>query len=143
MNRNQIFGPILVQVLLTLVLYILLQVSKKRAIKLGQVDLARRALHDDAWPESVMKINNNIRNQFELPVLFYAVSFALWALDAVGLIALVAAWSFAASRIVHSWIHIVPNYVPVRRSAFTFGWVMVIVLAVLATWDLLNPSNLL
>jgi hypothetical protein len=135
MNRNQIFGPVLVQVLLTLAVYILLSLAKARAVKLGQVDMTRRALHDDAWPDEVRKINNNIRNQFELPILFYAVCFALWALDAVGLVALVAAWLFAASRIVHAWIHIVPNYVPVRRTAFTFGWVMVIVLAVLATWD--------
>jgi len=143
MNRNQIFGPVLVQVLLTPVVYLLLARAKARATKLGQVDMARRALHQDAWPENVMKINNNISNQFELPVLFYAVCFALWALDAVGMAALVAAWLFAASRIVHSWIHIVPNYVPVRRTAFTFGWLMVVVLALLATWDLLNPSNLL
>ena len=76
-------------------------------------------------------------------MLFYAVCFALWALDAVGLVALVAAWLFAASRIVHAYIHIVPNVVPMRRTAFTFGWVMVVVLALLAAWDLLNPSNLL
>ena len=84
MNRNQIFGPVLVQVLLTLVVYLLLARAKARAVKLGQVDMARRALHQDAWPENVMKINNNISNQFELPVLFYAACFALWALDAVG-----------------------------------------------------------
>ena len=143
MNRNQIFGPVLVQVLLTLTVYILLSIAKARAVKLGQVDMKRRALHEDAWPDEVRKINNNIRNQFELPILFYAVTFALWALDAVGLAALVAAWLFAASRLVHAWVHIVPNYVPVRRRSFTFGWAMVVVLAVLATWDLLSPSNLL
>jgi hypothetical protein len=143
MNRNQIFGPVLLQVLLTLAIYVLLVRAKVRAMKAGQVNMERRALHDDAWPESVMKINNNIRNQFEVPVLFYAVCFALWALDAVGLVAVVAAWLFAASRIVHAYIHIVPNYVPVRRRVFTVGWVLVGVLAVLAVWDLLNPSNLL
>ena len=143
MNRNQIFGPLLVQVLLTLTIYVFLVFAKIRAMKTGQVDLKRRALHDDAWPESVMKINNNIRNQFELPVLFYAISIALWALEAVGVVALAAAWLFVASRIVHVYIHIVPNVVPVRGRAFTFGWVMVVVMAVLAVWELLNPTNLL
>jgi len=143
MNRNLIFAPVLVQVLLTLMVYVFLVSAKVRAMKTGLVDMARRALYDDAWPEGVMKINNNISNQFELPVVFYAVCFALWALDAVGMLVLIAAWLFAASRIVHAYIHIVPNYMPVRRSSFTFGWVMVVVLALLAAWDLLNPSNLL
>ncbi|MFZ2508914.1 MAG: MAPEG family protein [Steroidobacteraceae bacterium] len=143
MNRNLIFAPVLVQVLLTLAVYTLLAWAKSRAIRLGQVNLARRALHDDAWPESVMKINNNIRNQFEVPVVFYAVSFTLWALDAVGLAALSAAWLFAAGRIVHAYAHIVPNYVPVRRRVFTFGWAMVIIMTLLAVWELLDPENLL
>ena len=143
MNRNLIFAPILVQVLLTLTVYIVLVFAKVRAMKAGIVDMARRALYDDAWPEGVMKINNNIRNQFELPVLFYVVSIALWALDAVGIIVLAAAWLFAVSRIVHAYVHIVPNYVPVRRHVFTFGWLMVVVMAALAAWDSLDPANLL
>lgn len=143
MNRNLIFAPVLVQVLLTLTVYVVLVSAKVRAMKAGLVDMARRALFDDAWPEGVIKVNNNIRNQFELPVLFYIVSFALWALDAVGIIVLAAAWLFAVSRIVHAYVHIVPNYVPHRRRVFTFGWLMVVAMTVLAVWDLLDPANLL
>jgi len=143
MNRNLIFAPVLVQVLLALVVYVLLVFAKVRAMKTGLVDMARRALYDDAWPEGVIKINNNIRNQFELPVLFYVVSIALWALDAVGIAALIAAWLFATSRIAHAYVHIVPNYVPVRRRVFTFGWLMVVAMTVLAVWESLDPANLL
>ena len=50
-----IFLPVLAQVLLTLVVYAILTVAKGGAAKRGEVDLARRALHDDAWPESVQK----------------------------------------------------------------------------------------
>jgi hypothetical protein len=143
MNRNLIFAPVLVQVLLTLTVYVVLVFAKVRAMKAGVVDMARRALYDDAWPEGVIKVNNNIRNQFELPVLFYVVSIALWALDAVGIVVLAAAWLFAVSRMVHAYVHIVPNYVPVRRHVFTFGWSMVVVMAALAVWDSLDPENLL
>ncbi len=138
MNRDLIFGPILVQVLLTLATYVLLIKAKIRAMKAGEVDMARRALHDDAWPESVMKINNNIRNQFEVPVLFYVLAFALWALDAVHWVALAAAWLFAVSRIVHAWIHIGTNYVPNRRRAFTVGWWIVAAMALLVAWELVR-----
>jgi hypothetical protein len=142
-NRNLIFAPVLVQVLLTLVVYVLLVSAKVRAMKTGLVDMARRALYDDAWPEGVMKINNNIRNQFELPVLFYVVSIALWVLDAVGILVLAAAWLFVVSRIVHAYVHIVPNYVPHRRRVFTLGWLMVVAMTLLAVWKLLDPANLL
>jgi hypothetical protein len=136
MNRDLIFLPILVQVLLTLATYVLLIKTKIRAMKAGEVDMARRALHDDAWPESVMKINNNIRNQFEVPVLFYVLAFMLWALEAVNALTLAAAWLFAVSRIVHAWVHIGSNYVPNRRRAFTVGWWIVFAMALLLAWEL-------
>jgi hypothetical protein len=125
--------PVLVQVLLTMVVYVLLNVAKAAALRRGEVDLARRGLHDDAWPDSVTKINNNIRNQFEVPVLFYVLSFMLLALNAVTMPALAAAWLFSASRIVHACVHIGPNHVPTRRKVFVFGCVMLIALAFMAT----------
>jgi hypothetical protein len=136
MSRDPIFAPVLVQVLLTLGVYVALIRAKVRAMKAGQVDMTRRALHDDAWPESVMKINNNIRNQFEVPVLFYVVAFALWALDAVHVAALAAAWLFVASRVVHAHVHTGSNVVAIRRRVFTFGWLMVLVMALLVAWEL-------
>ncbi|MEZ5523068.1 MAG: hypothetical protein R3F08_16555 [Dokdonella sp.] len=62
--RNELIVlPLLAQVLLTILVYVTLAVAKSRAVKRGQVDPGiSRALHGDAWPESVQKINNNIRN---------------------------------------------------------------------------------
>lgn len=138
MNRNIIFGPLLVQVALTLAIYVRLIQVKIRAMKAGQVDMTRRALHEDAWPESVLQINNNIRNQFEVPVLFYVVAIALWALEAVNAFTLAAAWLFVASRIVHAAIHLGSNYVPNRRRAFTVGWWILVAMVLLAAWELLR-----
>ncbi|HEY7739006.1 MAG TPA: MAPEG family protein [Steroidobacteraceae bacterium] len=136
MSRDLILLPVLVQVVLTLGIYVILIRAKIRAIKAGECNQARRALYEDAWPEYVLKINNNLRNQFELPVLFYVVAFALWALDAVHVLALAAAWLFAVSRIVHAWIHVGSNYLPNRRRAFTVGWWIVAVMALLVAWEL-------
>ena len=102
MQDSPILLPLLVQVLLTLVLYAALALAKARALKAGQVDLERRALHDDAWPESVMKISNNIRNQFQLPVLFYVLVIVLWQLGESGVLVQALAWLFVRSRIVHA-----------------------------------------
>lgn len=127
-----IFLPLLLQILLTIVVYVALGVAKSRAIRAGQVDLARRALHADAWPESVQKINNNIRNQFEVPVLFYVLVVSLHQLGAAGPLAQGLAWLFVISRVVHAWIHTGSNTVRVRRPLFMFGCLIVLALAVLA-----------
>ena len=74
MTRDWIFVPVIVQVLLTLLIYVRLIKVKIREMKAGNVNMARRGLHEDAWPDSVLQINNNIRNQFELPVLFYVLA---------------------------------------------------------------------
>lgn len=127
-----IFVPLLAQILLTLIVYIGLAVAKSRAVKQGQVDPTRRALHDDAWPESVQKLNNNIRNQFEVPVLFYVLVVVLFQLGASGAVPQVLAWLFVLSRIAHAYIHTGSNYVPARRAVFMFGCLVVLAMLVVA-----------
>lgn len=138
MNLNSIFLPVAVQILLTLWLYILLNQRKQQATSQGQVDESRRGLFDDAWPESVIKVNNCIRNQFEVPVLFYVLCIALSALNAVGWLVLACAWLFVASRIAHAIVHTGSNIVPVRRRLFMVGTVLVIVMTVLLLLRLLG-----
>ena len=136
MTRDWIFVPVIVQVLMTLLVYVRLIKVKVREMRAGKVDMARRGLHEDAWPESVLQINNNIRNQFELPVLFYVMCVVLWQLDAVTPLALAIATAFVLSRIVHALIHLRSNYVPNRRRAFTVGWWALAALALLLLWEL-------
>jgi hypothetical protein len=100
--RDWIFVPVIIQVFLTLFVYLRLMQVKKRAAKEGRVDRVRIALRDDAWPDYVIQVNNNIRNQFELPVLFYLLATVLWLLDAVHGVAIAAATVFVVSRIVHA-----------------------------------------
>jgi hypothetical protein len=125
-TQNAMLLPILAQILLVLLMYAALQIAKKRASKAGLVDEARRALNEDAWPDFVRQINNNIRNQFELPVLFLVLALILWQLQPGGLLPLLLAWGFVATRVVHAWIHTHGNYVPHRRLAFTIGALLVL-----------------
>lgn len=136
MSRDWIFVPVIIQVFLTLFVYLRLLQMKKRAAAAGQVDRKTVALRDDAWPDYVIQVNNNIRNQFELPVLFYVLAILLWLLEAVDGIAVAAATVFVLSRIVHAGIHLSINAIPPRRHTFTIGWLAVLVMAVLAFWAL-------
>jgi len=132
MNQNSIFLPVLIQITLVIALYVYLAIAKSRALQRGEVDEDRRALFDDAWPDSVLKINNCIRNQFEVPVLFYVSIFILWSLGAVNVFVHVASWLFVATRIVHAYIHTGSNYVPLRRSVFSIGVLILLVLTIFA-----------
>ena len=136
MNRNLIFWPVLVQVLMTLLIYVRLIKVKVRELRAGRVDMARRGLHEDAWGEPVLQINNNIRNQFELPVLFYVVCLMLWALEAVSIVAVVVARLFVLSRVLHAWVHLSSNYIPNRRRLFTVGWWVLVAMVLLVIWTL-------
>jgi len=137
MNRDLIFLPALAQILLTLAVYVYLGVVKARALKLGQVDLERRALHEDAWPDHVRLVSNNIRNQFETPVLFFALVFILWALQAVNAISLTLAGGYFLARLGHAFVHLGSNYVPLRRKIFTVSCLLLvgmILMAAVALW---------
>ena len=65
MNNDLIFLPVLAHVVLVFMLYIYLGIVKSRAVKAGSVDRKKVALNPKAWPESVVKVLNNLDNQFE------------------------------------------------------------------------------
>lgn len=132
MNRNLILLPLLVHIALILLLYIGLARAKAKAAATGLVDPVRRALHADAWPDNVIQINNNIRNQFEVPLLFYVLTLVLWQLNQAGAVVQAIAWLFVISRLVHAYIHTGSNVVPMRRSVFMFGAVLVLLMTLIA-----------
>jgi hypothetical protein len=131
MNPSLLLWPLVTQVLLVVLLFIRLGQVKDRARAAGSVDLVVTALDNDAWPDDVRKVANSIRNQFQVPVLFFVLVLALFALGAVDLFALVLAWLFVASRVAHSYIHVGANYVPNRTRVFKFGVLCVVGLAAL------------
>jgi len=119
--------PVFVQVLLTMLVYGALFAARARAISRmertrGTPDIAMGTV---AWPDDAAKRANNQRNQFELPVLFYAVvAFAL-ILKGADTIMIGLAWLFVVTRILHAAIHIGPNKVRWRWPAFAAGVLIV------------------
>ena len=130
MNQVAILYPVFVQVLLVVVVGMSMAAARARAIKTmdrqrGNPDLAMGRV---AWPDDAAKRAASYRNQFEGPVLFYAVvAFALITKGADTLM-IVLAWLFVLTRIVHAAIHIGPNIVPARATVFLVGVVTVLVM---------------
>jgi hypothetical protein len=126
-NQVAILYPVFVQVLLTVVVYLLLLAARARALRVagsrrggGDIAMGRYA-----WPEDAEKRAHNQRNQFELPMLFYAAAAFALILGAADVTMVALAWAFVASRIVHSAIHIGPNKVRWRGPAFGLGFLIV------------------
>ena len=130
MNQVAILYPVFVQVLLVVVVGALMASARARAVKTmdrqrGNPDLAMGRVE---WPDDAAKRAANYRNQFEAPVLFYAVvAFALITKGADTLM-IVLAWLFVLTRIVHAAIHIGPNKVRWRSPAFALGFAIVVIM---------------
>jgi hypothetical protein len=131
MNATLILWPVLVQITLTIVIFLLLGVRKAKAIKAGGVDREKTALHNDAWPDEVLKVSNNLQNQFQTPVLFYALSFAFLHAGTVSVTVLSLAWAYAVLRIVHAYVHVTSNYVPMRFRLFLLSFTMLMAMTVI------------
>ena len=128
MNQDLILWPLLAQVLLVIALFIRLGQLKDRARAADAVDLSLAALDNDAWPDDVRRVANNIRNQSQVPVLFFVLVLALFARGSVDVFAVAVAWLFVVSRVLHSAIHIGSTYVPYRSRVFKLGLVCIVVL---------------
>lgn len=130
MNQVAILYPVFVQVFLTLGVLALLAVARARAVRTmdrqrGNPDLA---LGRAQWPEDAIKRAANFRNQFELPVLFYAaVAFALLTRGA-DLPMIVLAWLFVLTRVIHAAIHVGPNKVRWRTPAYALGFLILVIM---------------
>ena len=139
MNQVDILYPVFAQVLLTLAVAALMFAARVRAIrtmerKRGSPDLA---LGKVAWPEAAAKRAANYINQFELPVLFYAVTaFALLA-GGADLAMVVLAWAFVLTRLLHAAIHIGPNKVRWRFPVFGLGFLILAAMWIKLFWHVL------
>lgn len=136
MSSSHIFWPVLAQVFLTLVMFIVLGARKAKAVKSGRVNRQQAALDNRVWPEDVVKVSNNIANQFEVPILFYILCIVLYSINAAGIVEVALAWLFVVSRYAHAWVHVRSNYVPVRMRLFMVGCLVLLAMLAVAIWKL-------
>ena len=120
--------PVMAQVLLTFVLILWTGQVRIKAVRRRDVRVRDIALSNDAWPEHVTKISNNMHNQFETPLLFYVLCGVATMIGATGVGMTLLAWAFVAARVVHSAIHTTTNRVAHRLYAFTVGLTILIVM---------------
>ncbi len=137
MAQTAIFGPFLALMLLTLVVWITLYVTRIRYFvkeRIHPQSVASRKQAEAVIPDDVNKAANNFKNLCELPVLFYALCLYLYATESVDAAYVVAGWIFVGFRALHSAVQCTTNHVMTRFRLYMLGslalWFM-LVLAVI------------
>jgi hypothetical protein len=114
------------------VLYVWLTLARKRAVGRGEIVIGDFARHEE--PHHVARITYNLTNQFELPVIFYALVILLVATKNVAVLDLVAAWVFVAGRVIHSLVQCLTDNVALRGQVFMINFTGVAVLVGHVAW---------
>ncbi|NKN38626.1 hypothetical protein HFC70_19935 [Agrobacterium sp. a22-2] len=129
-----LFWPLVVHAFLVFCLYGLLTLRRASVVKSGLVE--REAFRDNRdEPAESRVVNRAIANQFELPVLFYAVSILLYIVDADNVVAVALAWLFVVTRCAHAFVHVTGNRLKLRRPLFMAGFVALFAMWIwLAAW---------
>lgn len=130
--------PVFVQVALTFVVLFRLGAVRLAAVRAGGLVREEVVLDDRGWPPKVRQVSNCFRNQFELPVLFYALVILALATRQTSDFFHVLAWLFVLSRIVHAFVYVTSNHIGWRFGAFAFG-----ALVLLAMWAMFALAILL
>ena len=109
---------VLGHVLLTFIVGVLTLRARIAAVRSGKVRLPVVAINNAGWPETARKLGNNFDNQFQVPMLVYAVAALFIATGLADMNAAGLAFAFLAARILHTLEHTRRNRVLTRLVFF-------------------------
>ncbi|MHA1127875.1 MAG: MAPEG family protein [Alphaproteobacteria bacterium] len=124
---NILVALVFVQVALTFWSIARMGIVRVASLKARRVALKDVALSSEAYPVDVHAHQNNVENQFETPVLFYAAVGVAAAMGAANWGMVVGALIFIVSRLVHYRIHVGENNLHQRFNAFLAGLVGLVI----------------
>jgi hypothetical protein len=122
-----LFGSVLLQVMLTLLIMVLMGRRRFAAAKNRELPFKAFKLMDlTGANEKVITASRNFDNQFQLPMLYiFAVLFAM-QLGLVDVTLVILGWLFVVSRLVHAYVHVGANHVRLRFAVYLFGALMLL-----------------
>ena len=124
MAQTAIFGPFFATILLTFVVWVYMYVRRIRFLMSKAVDPKDMAVPGALAaisPPEVSNPSDNLKNLFEIPVLFYALALYLFVTNQVDGAYVVAGWVFVAFRVLHSAVHCTINIVMLRFYLYLFS----------------------
>ncbi|HSD73949.1 MAG TPA: MAPEG family protein [Steroidobacteraceae bacterium] len=121
MAQSIIFGPFFAMILLTLVVWVYMYARRLHFIASQHIDpqdFATPSALPRQAPAAVTAPSDNLRNLFEVPVLFYALVIYLFVTNQVDAAYVAAAWIFVVFRALHSAVHSTFNRVTLRFGLY-------------------------
>ena len=125
MSVQMVLLPVFVLVGLTFALLLAMAGARRQALVNKETKIWDIALGQPNWPVRATQIGNCYRNQFELPVLFYALIELALPLRHADFLIVVLSWVFVITRLVHAGIFVTSNDLN-RRSLAWFAGVLVL-----------------
>jgi hypothetical protein len=138
MAQDAIFSPFLATVFLTLFVWVYMyirRISFFTSIKSHSQELALPTTPEQLAqisPPSVSNPSDNLKNLFEIPVIFYALVLYLFITKQVDAVYVIAAWVFVIFRALHSIVHCTFNFIMLRFYLYLFATLAVWFIAIRA-----------
>jgi hypothetical protein len=137
MTQDEIFSPFFATVFLTLLVWVYLYIRRISFItrrKIRSQDLAIPGALSQISPPSVSNPSDNLKNLFEIPVLFYTLVLYLFLTKQVDTVYVNAAWVFVVFRALHSIVHCTFNLIMLRFYLYLFATLAVWFIAIRAAF---------
>ncbi|MEH2350356.1 MAG: MAPEG family protein [Nostoc sp.] len=137
MIQDAVFGPFFATVFLTLLVWVYMYIRRIGFItsqKIRPQDLAAPVALVHIWPSSVSNPSDNLKNLFEIPVLFYVLVLYLFITKQVDTIYVNTAWVFVIFRALHSIVHCTFNLIMLRFYLYLFATLAVWFIAIRAAF---------
>jgi hypothetical protein len=132
--QDAIFSPFFAMVFLTLLVWMYMYIRRISFItsrKLAPKDLTPSAFAQIS-PPNVSNPSDNLKNLFEIPVIFYALVLYLFITQQVDAVYVSASWVFVVFRALHSAVHCTFNRIILRFYLYLFATIAVWFIAIRA-----------
>jgi hypothetical protein len=113
--------PSLALILWIFIVLVIVFLRRKTAFTTKQVRMADVAVSTERYPEPARLAAANFSNQFETPVIFFALIMLAMEVGATNYIMAALAWAYVATRVVHTLVHVGSNDLRVRATVFAVG----------------------
>jgi len=108
-------------IILTLYLYEISRRNIVKAYKDKKIDKGYAKLYQGKAPEYLELSRQTLKNQFEIPIIFYFWISLVVSTGNVSLLDIIFSWLFVISRYIHCYLRLTSNYIPYRAKVFTLG----------------------
>ena len=125
-----IFLPALWLMAITIVLFVFMYRVRVALVRSGEVKASEFRTYENEPPVS-RKWSRAISNQFETPVIFYALCLIAFVTSSVDGIMLALAWAFVAVKTVHIYVHTSQNRLRYRQPIFALS---LLILLLMLAW---------